>query len=68
MTEGGVGGAQHPLAQHAAMGMDQREGCVVADGADIAEMIGKPLKLGEQCTEPNRAIGHDEVQRRFGGL
>ncbi len=68
MTERGVRGAQHGLAQHAAMRMHQREGGVVADGADIAEVIGKPLEFGEQRTEPDRAIGHDEFQCGFGGL
>ena len=44
------------LAQDAAFGIDQREGGVVADGADIAEMIGEALELGHQRAQPNRAL------------
>ena len=48
MAEAGVRGAQHALAQDAAMRVHQRERGVVADRADIAEMIGEPLELGHQ--------------------
>ncbi len=51
MTEGGVCRAQNALAQHAAMGMHQREGGIVADGAEIAEVIGNPLQLGHQAAQ-----------------
>ena len=44
------------VAQHAAFGIDQRERGVVADGADIAEMIGEALKLGHQRAQPDRAL------------
>jgi hypothetical protein len=37
MVEAGVAGAQHMLAQDGAMGVHQRERCVIADGAE-----GKP--------------------------
>ena len=40
--------AQHALAQDAAMGVHQREGGVVADRADVAEMIGEALQFGHQ--------------------
>ena len=66
MAEGGVGCAQDALAQHAAMGVHQRKGGIVADGADVAEMVGKPLEFRQQRAQPDRAIGHDEFQRRFG--
>ena len=55
VAEAGVGGAQHALAQHAAMRVHEREGGVVADGADIAEMIGQPLQLGHQRAQPDGA-------------
>ena len=49
------GGAQGPLAQHAAMGVHQRKGGVVANGADVAEMIGEALELRHQAAQPMRA-------------
>ena len=61
MAEGGVGGAQHALAQHAAMGVHQREGGVVADGADVAEMVGKPFEFGHQRAQPDRAVAARRV-------
>ena len=66
MAEGAVRGAQHALAQHAAMRMHQREGGVVADGADIAEMIGKPLELGHQRAQPRARGGDVDPERRLG--
>ena len=68
MAECGIGCAQDALAQHAAMRVHQREGGVVADRADVAEMVGKPLEFREQRPQPDRAIGHDKLQRRLGGL
>ena len=55
VAEAGVGGAQHALAQDAAMRMDQREGGVVADGADVAEVVGEPLQLGHEGAQPDGA-------------
>ena len=49
------------------MRVHQRKGGIVADGADVAEMVGKPLEFGEQRSQPNRAIGHDKFQGRLGG-
>ena len=46
-------GAQHALAQDAAMGVHEREGGVVADRADIAEMVGDALELGHQRAQPD---------------
>jgi hypothetical protein len=65
VTEGAIGCAQHALPQHAAMRVHQGEGGIIADRADVAEMVGKPLEFSDQCPQPNRAIGHDELQ---GGL
>ena len=55
MAEAGVRGAQRVLAQDAALRMHERERRVVADGADIAEMVGKPFKLGHECAQMQRA-------------
>ena len=48
------------------MSVHQREGGVVADGADVAEMVGKPLELREHRAQPDRAIRHAKFQGRFG--
>src|SRR5260221_7681509 len=48
------------------MRVHQCEGGIVADRADVAEMIGKPLELRQQSAQPNRAIRYDKLQRRFG--
>jgi hypothetical protein len=42
-------GAQDMLAQDAAMGVHQRESGIVADRADVAEMVGEPFELGHQA-------------------
>ena len=47
--------AQHLLAQHAAMRVHQGEGGIVADRADIAEVVGDALELGHQRAQPDRA-------------
>ncbi len=54
MAEADVRGAQHPLAQGAAVGEHQREGRVVADRADVAEVIGDALQLGHHGPQPDR--------------
>ena len=53
VAEGERREAQHALAQGRRMGKHQREGRVVADGADIAEMVGQPLQLGHQRAQPD---------------
>ena len=54
MPEAGVRDAQHVLAQDAAVCVDQREGGVVADGADVAQVIGDALQLRHQRAQPHR--------------
>ena len=66
MAECVIGCAQHAFSQHAAKGVHQHKGGIIADCPDIAEMVGKPLEFGEQRSEPNRAIGHDKFQGRLG--
>ena len=57
--------AQHALAQHAAMRVHQGEGGIVADRADVAEMVGEPLEFCEQRAQEHGAIRHDQVERRL---
>ena len=47
------------------MGVHQRERRVVADRADVAEMIGEPLELGHQRAQPDRARRHLDAERRL---
>ena len=46
--------AQHLLAQHAAVRVHEREGGVVADRADVAEVVGEPLELGHRARAATR--------------
>ena len=49
VAERAVRRRQHALAEDAAMGVDERERRIVADRADVAQMIGDALKLGHHC-------------------
>src|SRR5258706_8736997 len=62
MPESLMGCAQDTLAQHAAMRVDQREGGIVTDAADVAEMVGEPFEFCEQSTQPYRAVRHDKFE------
>ena len=66
MPERRVRRAQHVFAQDAAMGVNKREGSVVADRADVAEVVGQPLELGQQRTQPNGARWNGKLERRLG--
>ena len=66
MAEGGACCAQHALAQHAAMRVHQCEGGIVADGADVAEMVGEPLEFCQQRAQKHGAIRHGKIQSDFG--
>ena len=68
MTECAVGGAQHALTQDAAVRVHQRERGIVADGADVAEMVGEPLEFRQERTQPDGAIRHHKFQCRLCGL
>ena len=48
-------GTQGPLAQDATFRIHQGEGRIVADRAEIAEMVGDTLELRHQRPEPDRA-------------
>ncbi len=67
MAERRLGRAQHALAQDAAMGVHQRERGVVADRADVAEMVGEPLQFGHQRAQPHRATGNRDAERGLRG-
>ena len=49
------------------MGVHQREGGVVADRADVAEVIGEALELGHQRAQPDRARRRLDAERRLDG-
>ena len=59
MAEHLVARGEHALAEDAAMGVDERKRCVVADRADVAEMVGDALELGHDAADYLRA------RRRF---
>ncbi len=65
MAEAGVRGAQHALAQHRGMGVHQRERGVVADRADIAEVVGDALQFRHQGAQPDAARGRLDAKRAF---
>ncbi len=49
------------------MGMHEREGGVIADRADVAEMVGQTLQLRHQPAQPLRTRRCLDIERRFGG-
>ena len=67
MAEGTVGRSQHALAENAAMGVDERERGVVADRADVAEMIGDALDLGHDATQDPGARRRLDLQGLLDG-
>ena len=50
------------------MRMHERERGVVADGADVAEMVGQPFELRHQRPQIARARRRFDVQRRLDGV
>ena len=68
VAEADLGCAQAALAQNAGLRMHQRESGVVADSADVAEMVRQALELGHQRAQVERARWRRYVQRGFGGL
>src|SRR5262245_8867095 len=68
MAEAGIGGAQYSFAQDAAMRMHERERCVIADSADVTEMVAEALELGHQRTQKDRARRNLDLGRRFDGV
>jgi len=68
VTERSRGRAQCTLAQDAALRMHEGKRGVVADGADIAEMIGEPLQLRHQRAQIDCAWRRLYLQGRLRGL
>ena len=54
VAESGVARLKDFLAQDAAMGVDQRVGGVVADEAEVVDVVRDPLELGQERTQPVR--------------
>ncbi len=65
MAEAGVGRAQDLLAQEAEARMQDGESCVVADGADVAAMIGEALELAGERAQPDGARRNLPAKRRL---
>ena len=64
MSEACRRSAQHALAQDPTIGVHHREGSVVADRADIAEVIGQPFEL-ERITVPLLLVWGDRDRLVF---
>ena len=67
MPETGLRGAQDALAQHATMGEHESKPGIVADGADIAEVVGEALELRHQSAQPNCARRNFDTECDFNG-
>ena len=65
MTECIVRRPQHMLAQNPAMRVHQRKRRVVADRADIAEMVRQPLQFRHQRAQELRARRRFDAEHRF---
>ena len=50
------------------MRMHERERGIVADGADIAEMVGQPFELRHQRAQTMRARRRLDTERRLDGM
>ncbi len=65
MAEANVRRPQAALAQDAGLRMHQDERGVVADRADVAEVIGEPFELGHQGAQKNGARRNLHLSRSF---
>ena len=63
MTEASIRRAQHLLAQVPALRVHHGKGGVIADGADVAEVIGEPFELAHERAQPHRASRHVDAVR-----
>ncbi len=68
MAETGGGRAQNLFAQNAALGMHERKRRIVADRADVAEMVRQPFQLRHQRSQIARARRRFDIQRRLDGV
>ena len=67
MAEAGGGTAQHALAQDAAMRQHDAERGIVADRAEVAEVIGDPFQFRHHAAQPDRARRRLDAECRFHG-
>ena len=65
VPEARIGGAQGVLAQDSALREHQRERCIVADRADVSEMVCQSLHFSHQRTQIHGALRYLHVERGF---
>ena len=65
MTEGQLGGPQPVFAQARELRQRERQGRVVAERAEVAEVIGDPLTLQHQRAQPAGTYRNDAACRRL---
>jgi hypothetical protein len=68
VTEAGIRHPQHAFPQNGAMGMHQRKGRIVANRADIAEMICQTLQFRHQRAQPDCPRRRHHIARGLCGL
>ncbi len=68
MAEGGFCCAKNLFAQHAHLRQHHHKGGIVADPADIAQVIGQPFQFGHQPAQGEGPFGHRDRKRRLGRL
>ena len=67
VTEARVGRPQRLFPKQAAFGQHEGEGRIVADGADVAEMVRQPLQFRHQGPQPDGAGGNLRAGGGFDG-
>jgi len=55
--------AQYVLAENSAMRVHDGERCIVANGANVAQVIGQPLELRHQRAQITRTRRHIDAER-----
>ena len=68
MAETQARGSKNPFAENAGVRVHQAKGGVVADRADVADVIGEALKLGHQSPQVNGAARNLDFERGFNGV
>ncbi len=61
-------GAEHNLLQAMELIQEERESHVIADSAQVAQMVRDPLPLEEQRPQPMGPVGHNAPGQRFNSL
>ena len=65
VAEAMIGGTQDAFAQQPELRVQHGERGVVADGADVTEVVGESLQLGQQRPQPDRPRRDIHGERRF---